>query len=157
MNNHQYQLDHSIDAITSDKQCNKKIVFTNGCFDILHVGHIRYLSEARSLGDILVVGVNSDESVKKLKGPLRPINSLSDRVSILSELKFVDYVISFEEQTPLELVKLIMPDILVKGGDYTIDNVVGSNEVISAGGEVKLLKFHDGYSSTNYIDKIKKH
>jgi len=157
MDNNQYQLEYSINAIQAHKHNSKKVVFTNGCFDILHVGHIRYLKEARSLGDILVVGINSDKSVKKLKGPLRPINSLSDRVSILSELKFVDYVISFEEQTPLELVKLIMPDILVKGGDYTIDNVVGSNEVISAGGKVKLLKFHDGYSSTNYIDKIKKH
>jgi D-beta-D-heptose 7-phosphate kinase/D-beta-D-heptose 1-phosphate adenosyltransferase len=157
MNNHQYQLDHSIDAITSDKQCNKKIVFTNGCFDILHVGHIRYLSEARSLGDILVVGVNSDESVRNLKGPSRPINFLSDRALLLSELVCVDYVVSFKEQTPLKLIKMIMPDILVKGGDYTLDTVVGSSEVIDAGGKVELLKFHDGYSSTNYIDKIKKH
>ena len=157
MNNHQYQLDHSIDAITSDKQCDKKIVFTNGCFDILHVGHIRYLSEARSLGDILVVGVNSDESVRNLKGPSRPINSLSDRALLLSELACVDYVVSFKEQTPLKLIKMIMPDILVKGGDYTLDTVVGSSEVIDAGGKVELLKFHDGYSSTNYIDKIKKH
>tara|TARA_B110000467_G_scaffold131632_1_gene126496 strand:- start:1547 stop:2020 length:474 start_codon:yes stop_codon:yes gene_type:complete len=157
MNNHQYQLDHSIDAITSDKQCDKKIVFTNGCFDILHVGHIRYLSEARSLGDILVVGVNSDESVRNLKGPSRPINSLSDRALLLSELVCVDYVVSFKEQTPLKLIKMIMPDILVKGGDYTLDTIVGSSEVIDAGGKVELLKFHDGYSSTNYIDKIKKH
>ena len=97
-----------------------------------------------------------DLSVKKLKGPSRPINSLSDRALILSELKSVDYVVSFEEQTPLELIKMIMPDVLVKGGDYTIDTVVGSNQVIDAGGEVTLLKFHDGYSSTNYIDKIKK-
>jgi D-beta-D-heptose 7-phosphate kinase/D-beta-D-heptose 1-phosphate adenosyltransferase len=157
MNNHQYQLDHSIDAITSDKQCDKKIVFTNGCFDILHVGHIRYLSEARSLGDILVVGVNSDKSVRNLKGPSRPINSLSDRALLLSELVCVDYVVSFKEQTPLKLIKMIMPDILVKGGDYTLDTIVGSSEVIDAGGKVELLKFHDGYSSTNYIDKIKKH
>ena len=157
MNNHQYQLDHSIDAITSDKQCNKKIVFTNGCFDILHVGHIRYLSEARSLGDILVVGINSDDSVRNLKGPSRPINSLSDRALLLSELVCVDYVVSFKEQTPLKLIKMIMPDILVKGGDYTLDTIVGSSEVIDAGGKVELLKFHDGYSSTNYIDKIKKH
>ena len=157
MHNHQYQLYHSIDAITSDKQCNKKIVFTNGCFDILHVGHIRYLSEARSLGDILVVGVNSYKSVRNLKGPSRPINSLSDRALLLSELVFVDYVVSFKEQTPLKLIKMIMPDILVKGGDYTLDTVVGSKEVIDAGGKVELLKFHDGYSSTNYIDKIKKH
>lgn len=157
MNNHQYQLDHSIDAITSHKQCDKKIVFTNGCFDILHVGHIRYLSEARSLGDILVVGVNSDESVRNLKGPSRPINSLSDRALLLSELVCVDYVVSFKEQTPLKLIKMIMPDILVKGGDYTLDTIVGSSEVIDAGGKVELLQFHDGYSSTNYIDKIKKH
>ena len=157
MHNHQYQLYHSIDAITSDKQCNKKIVFTNGCFDILHVGHIRYLSEAKSLGDILVVGVNSDESVRNLKGPSRPINSLSDRALLLSELVCVDYVVSFKEQTPLKLIKMIMPDILVKGGDYTLDTIVGSSEVIDAGGKVELLKFHDGYSSTNYIDKIKKH
>ena len=157
MHNHQYQLDHSIDAITSDKQCNKKIVFTNGCFDILHVGHIRYLSEARSLGDILVVGINSDDSVRNLKGPSRPINSLSDRALLLSELVCVDYVVSFKEQTPLKLIKMIMPDILVKGGDYTLDTIVGSSEVIDAGGKVELLKFHDGYSSTNYIDKIKKH
>ena len=133
------------------------IVATNGCFDILHVGHIRYLSEAKSLGDILVVGINSDESVKNLKGPSRPINSLSDRSLLLSELVCVDYVVSFKEQTPLKLIKMIMPDILVKGGDYTLDNVVGSKEVIDTGGKVELLKFHDGYSSTNYIDKIKKH
>ncbi|HIF29557.1 MAG: D-glycero-beta-D-manno-heptose 1-phosphate adenylyltransferase [bacterium] len=157
MDNNQYQLEHSIDAIQVHKHNSKKIVFTNGCFDILHVGHIRYLAEAKSLGDILIIGINSDKSVKKLKGPSRPINSLSDRALILSELKSIDYVVSFEEQTPLELIKMIMPDVLVKGGDYTIDTVVGSNQVIDAGGEVTLLKFHDGYSSTNYIDKIKKH
>lgn len=157
MDNNKYHLENSIDAIKSDKKYNKKIVFTNGCFDILHVGHIRYLSEAKSLGDILVVGINSDESVKNLKGLSRPINSLSDRSLLLSELVCVDYVFSFKEQTPLKLIKMIMPDILVKGGDYTLDNVVGSKEVIDAGGKVELLKFHDGYSSTNYIDKIKKH
>ena len=157
MDNNKYHLENSIDAIKSDKKYNKKIVFTIGCFDILHVGHIRYLSEAKSLGDILVVGINSDESVKNLKGPSRPINSLSDRSLLLSELVCVDYVVSFKEQTPLKLIKMIMPDILVKGGDYTLDNVVGSKEVIDTGGKVELLKFHDGYSSTNYIDKIKKH
>ena len=157
MDNNKYHLENSIDAIKSDKKYNKKIVFTNGCFDILHVGHIRYLSEAKSLGDILVVGINSDESVKNLKGLSRPINSLSDRSLLLSELVCVDYVVSFKEQTPLKLIKMIMPDILVKGGDYTLDNVVGSKEVIDTGGKVELLKFHDGYSSTNYIDKIKKH
>jgi D-beta-D-heptose 7-phosphate kinase/D-beta-D-heptose 1-phosphate adenosyltransferase len=156
MDNSKYQLENVIKAINNDKKDSKKIVFTNGCFDILHVGHIRYLSEAKSLGDILVIGINSDKSVKELKGPSRPINSLSDRALILSELRYVDYVISFEEQTPLELIKIIMPDILVKGGDYTVETVVGSSEVIHSGGQVKLLQFHEGYSSTNYIDKIKK-
>jgi len=156
MDNSQYHIDHIIIAINSDRKDSKKIVFTNGCFDILHAGHIRYLSEAKSLGDILVVGINSDKSVKELKGPSRPINSLSDRALILSELRYVDYVVSFEEQTPLELIKIIMPDILVKGGDYTVETVVGSSEVIHSGGQVKLLQFHNGYSSTNYIDKIKK-
>ena len=156
MDNSQYHIDHIISAINSDRKDSKKIVFTNGCFDILHAGHIRYLSEAKSLGDILVIGINSDKSVKELKGPSRPINSLSDRALILSELRYVDYVVSFEEQTPLELIKIIMPDILVKGGDYTVETVVGSSEVIHSGGQVKLLQFHDGYSSTNYIDKIKK-
>lgn len=156
MDNSKYQLDNVINAINDHKKDSKKIVFTNGCFDILHVGHIRYLSEAKSLGDILVIGINSDKSVKELKGPSRPINSLSDRALILSELRYVDYVVSFEEQTPLELIKIIMPDILVKGGDYTVETVVGSSEVIHSGGQVKLLQFHNGYSSTNYIDKIKK-
>ncbi len=156
MDNSKYQLDNVINAINDHKKDSKKIVFTNGCFDILHVGHIRYLSEAKSLGDILVIGINSDKSVKELKGPSRPINSLSDRALILSELRYVDYVVSFEEQTPLELIKIIMPDILVKGGDYTVETVVGSSEVIHSGGQVKLLQFHEGYSSTNYIDKIKK-
>ncbi|MDP6907471.1 MAG: D-glycero-beta-D-manno-heptose 1-phosphate adenylyltransferase [Candidatus Marinimicrobia bacterium] len=156
MDNSKYQLKNVIKAINDDKKDSKKIVFTNGCFDILHVGHIRYLSEAKSLGDILVIGINSDKSVKELKGPSRPINSLSDRALILSELRYVDYVVSFEEQTPLELIKIIMPDILVKGGDYTVETVVGSSEVIHSGGQVKLLQFHEGYSSTNYIDKIKK-
>jgi len=156
MDNSKYQLENVIKAINNDKKDSKKIVFTNGCFDILHVGHIRYLSEAKSLGDILVIGINSDKSVKELKGPSRPINSLSDRALILSELRYVDYVVSFEEQTPLELIKIIMPDILVKGGDYTVETVVGSSEVIHSGGQVKLLQFHEGYSSTNYIDKIKK-
>ena len=157
MDNNKYHLENSIDAIKSDKKYNKKIVFTNGCFDILHVGHIRYLSEAKSLGDILVVGINSDESVKNLKGPSRPINSLSDRSLLLSELVCVDKVVRINKKKKIKLIKMIMPDILVKGGDYTLDNVVGSKEVIDTGGKVELLKFHDGYSSTNYIDKIKKH
>ena len=139
------------------KKNSQKIVFTNGVFDILHVGHTRYLSEASTFGDILVIGINSDNSVKKLKGPSRPINKLEDRGFILSELKVVDYVISFEEQTPLNLIKSIMPDVLIKGGDYTIEDVIGAREVIKSGGKAEILDFHPGYSYTHYINQIKKH
>jgi|TARA_B100001750_G_scaffold21575_1_gene14527 D-beta-D-heptose 7-phosphate kinase/D-beta-D-heptose 1-phosphate adenosyltransferase len=155
--NHNYQLKNIITKIRDCKKNSQKIVFTNGVFDILHVGHTRYLSEASTLGDILVIGINSDNSVKELKGPSRPINKLEDRGLILSELKVVDYVISFEEQTPLNLIKSIMPDVLVKGGDYTIEDVVGAREVIKNGGKVEILDFHPGHSSTHYINQIKKH
>ena len=155
--NHNYQLKNIITKIRDCKKNSQKIVFTNGVFDILHVGHTRYLSEASTLGDILVIGINSDNSVKELKGPSRPINKLEDRGLILSELKVVDYVISFEEQTPLNLIKSIMPDVLVIGGDYTIEDVVGAREVIKNGGKVEILDFHPGHSSTHYINQIKKH
>ena len=135
----------------------KKIVFTNGCFDIIHVGHIRYLSKAKKLGNILIVGLNSDESVKKLKGDDRPINTFEDRAMLLSSLRFVDLVIIFEEQTPENLIKEIKPDILAKGGDYDPKDIIGYKTVIENGGQVKVLGFHDGYSSSNYINKIKKH
>ena len=156
MTKNKYHLDCYKKEIQSHKDMGRKIVFTNGCFDILHVGHIRYLSQAKDCGDILVIGINSDNSIKGLKGPSRPINILQDRALILSAFKFVDYVISFEEQTPIKLIKIIMPDVLVKGGDYSIENIVGAKEVTNAGGRVELLKFHRGYSSSNYIDKIKK-
>ena len=135
---------------------NKKIVFTNGCFDILHVGHIRLLNDAKKLGDILVVGINSDFSIKKLKGKDRPINIESDRKIILESLKAVDFVFIFEEDTPLNLIKKIKPNILVKGGDYSESNLVGSDFVKNNGGEVKTLSFHYGYSSSKYINQIKK-
>lgn len=135
---------------------NKKIVFTNGCFDILHVGHIRVLNDAKKLGDILVVGINSDFSIKKLKGKDRPINIESDRKIILESLKAVDFVFIFEEDTPLNLIKKIKPNILVKGGDYSESNIVGSDFVKNNGGEVKTLSFHYGYSSSKYINQIKK-
>lgn len=133
---------------------DKKIVFTNGCFDILHVGHKRYLQEAATLGDILVVGVNSDDSVKRLKGPERPINSEQDRVEMLCAMKFVDYVVIFNEDTPYELIKKVQPDILVKGGDYKPEEVVGRNIVEARGGRLELIKFVDGKSTTNIINKI---
>lgn len=134
---------------------NKKIVFTNGCFDIIHVGHIRYLQEASKLGDILVVGLNSDASVKRLKGPERPVNSEMDRVEMLCSLGFISYVTIFEEDTPLELIEKIQPDVLVKGGDYADEYVVGRNEVEARGGKLVLIPFVEGKSTTNIINKIR--
>lgn len=132
----------------------KKIVFTNGCFDILHRGHVTYLSEARKLGDLLVLGVNSDASVKRLKGPERPINNEEDRKYVLSQLKAVDFAEIFTEDTPLNLIKKVRPKILVKGGDWKIDQIVGGKEVVADGGEVFSLQFVDGYSTTSIIHKI---
>ena len=152
-----FQLKDNINFLKKIKEENKKIVFTNGCFDILHVGHVRYLSKAKKLGNILIVGLNSDKSVKKLKGDNRPINIFEDRATLLTSLRFVDLVIIFEEKTPENLIKKIKPDILVKGGDYNIEDIVGYKTVIENGGEVKVLRFHEGYSSSNYINKIKKH
>lgn len=140
----------------NSERSGKKVVFTNGCFDILHVGHIEYLEEAKSLGDILVVGLNSDESVKRLKGSERPLQNENDRARILGALKSVDYVSFFNEDTPIELIKSIRPDILVKGGDWPIEKIVGSDFVLSYGGEVKSLQFVDGHSSSSLIEKIKK-
>ena len=152
----QFSLKDNISIIKKVKAERKKIVFTNGCFDLLHVGHIRYLAQAKKLGDFLIIGLNSDSSVKALKGKDRPINSFEDRAILLSALTSVDLVVIFEEQTPANLIKDIVPDILVKGGDYNIEDIVGYQIVIKNGGQVKTLSFYDGYSSTNYIDKINK-
>ncbi|MCL2065513.1 MAG: D-glycero-beta-D-manno-heptose 1-phosphate adenylyltransferase [Candidatus Cloacimonetes bacterium] len=133
---------------------NKKIVFTNGCFDILHSGHVLYLEEARNLGDKLILGLNSDNSVKRLKGEDRPINSEQDRAIVLSALSFVDFVIIFEEDTPFELIQKIQPDVLVKGGDWPIEQIIGYDIVLKKGGEVKSLMFKDGISTTKIIKKI---
>lgn len=137
------------------KDSGQKIVFTNGCFDLLHVGHVRYLSEAKKLGQILVVGVNADESVKRLKGPTRPIQNESDRAEILHGLKAVDHTVIFQEDTPEKLIKELRPDILVKGGDWTIDKIVGAPFVQSYGGKVCSLSFIDGKSTTKIIEKAK--
>ena len=134
---------------------NKKIVFTNGVFDILHEGHIASLSEAASYGDILIVGVNTDSSVKRLKGESRPINNEDSRTLILASLVITDAVILFEDDTPLNLITTILPDVLVKGGDYTIDQIVGAKEVIANGGEVKIVPILDGFSTTGIIEKMK--
>ncbi len=136
------------------KMVGKKIIFTNGVFDVLHKGHIASLSEAASYGEMLIVAVNSDESVKRLKGPTRPINDEQARVLVLASLLQTDAVIIFEEDTPLELIKALMPDVLVKGGDYTVEQIAGAKEVIAAGGEVKLAALIDGISSTQIIDKM---
>ena len=133
---------------------NKKIVFTNGCFDIIHKGHVAYLSEAKKLGDLLVIGLNSDASVKRLKGPERPINNELDRQYVMSQLKPVDFVEIFTEDTPLNLVLKVKPQVLVKGGDWKIDQIVGGKEVVQSGGEVYSLNFVDGYSTTSLINKI---
>ncbi len=136
------------------RAAGKKIVFTNGCFDILHRGHVAYLNEARGLGDFLIVGLNSDESVRRLKGPARPVNREEDRSYVLANLRCVDAVEIFTEDTPLELIKQVRPQVLVKGGDWKPDQIVGSSEVVSWGGEVFSLSFVDGYSTTATIQRI---
>ncbi|MCO6552961.1 MAG: bifunctional D-glycero-beta-D-manno-heptose-7-phosphate kinase/D-glycero-beta-D-manno-heptose 1-phosphate adenylyltransferase HldE [Gilliamella sp.] len=133
----------------------EKIVMTNGCFDILHAGHVSYLANARKLGDRLIVAVNSDASVKQLKGESRPINPLMQRMIVLGALDSVDWVVPFEEETPQRLIATILPDVLVKGGDYKPENIAGGKEVIAAGGTVKVLNFEDGCSTTNIINAIK--
>lgn len=131
-----------------------RVVFTNGCFDILHVGHARYLRDARMLGDVLVVGLNSDASVKRLKGETRPIQVESDRAELLASLAVVDFVVVFEDDTPLTLIEQVAPDILVKGGDWAPEKIVGSSFVLARGGEVKSLPFHPGRSTTEILKRI---
>lgn len=134
----------------------KKIVFTNGCFDILHVGHVRYLREAAALGDYLVVGLNSDASVKRLKGPTRPVQAEGDRAEILAALEFVSFVCLFEEDTPIKLIEAFKPDVLVKGGDWPLDRIIGAKEVLASGGQVRALKFHPGHSTSAILATIHK-
>lgn len=136
------------------KNKNKKIVFTNGCFDILHLGHVEYLNEAKAQGDVLIIGLNSDQSVKVLKGADRPINNEHDRKAMLLNLKAVDCVQIFSEETPLEIIKLIKPDILVKGGDWKVEQIVGSDFVLEHGGSVRSLLFKNGYSTSNLINAV---
>jgi D-glycero-beta-D-manno-heptose 1-phosphate adenylyltransferase len=135
------------------RQQKKKIVFTNGCFDLLHVGHVRYLAEAKKLGDVLVVGVNSDASVQRLKGPTRPIQNEKDRAEILKSLKSVDETVLFSEDTPEKLIEQVRPDVLVKGGDWSVEQIVGGRFVQSYGGRVCSLTFVDGKSTTRIIEK----
>ena len=143
------------EIVTSLKAKGKKIVFTNGCFDILHVGHVRYLKEAKALGDILILGLNSDCSVKSLKGSNRQINNESDRAEVLSALKAIDYVVIFDEKTAENIVGEVKPDIYAKGGDYSIDTLPEAKIVAEHGGKTMLLQLVDGKSSTNIINKCK--
>lgn len=143
------------EAIAFYRKENKKIVFTNGCFDLLHIGHVRYLEQAKALGDVLIVGINTDASVQVLKGPTRPIQNENDRAEILASLKAVDHTVLFGEETPLNLIKQVKPDLLVKGGDWKPDQIVGSDFVLANGGQVKSLQFINGKSTTSIIEKSK--
>ncbi|MBM4175234.1 MAG: D-glycero-beta-D-manno-heptose 1-phosphate adenylyltransferase [Ignavibacteria bacterium] len=150
------ELDEFLKIRGSLRQENKKLVFTNGCFDIIHRGHVDYLTRAKELGDALVVALNSDSSVRKLKGQGRPVVSLIDRAFVLSNFKCVDFVISFNEETPFEIISKVVPDILVKGGDWKIDQIVGRDIVENNGGKVYSLKYVDNYSTSSILEKIKR-
>jgi rfaE bifunctional protein nucleotidyltransferase chain/domain len=136
------------------RQEGKRVVFTNGCFDIVHRGHVDYLSKARAKGDALIVGMNTDASVQRLKGPTRPIVEEEDRACVLAALSVVDYVCLFEEDTPLELIKAVVPDVLVKGGDWSIETIVGRDVVEAAGGSVQTIEFVPNHSTTTIVQKI---
>ena len=139
------------------RRAGKTVVFTNGCFDLLHAGHVRYLAEARSLGDSLIVAINSDRSTRILKGPGRPILNEHERAEIIAALEAVDYVIVFDEETPRDLIAALLPDVLVKGGDWPVDEIVGREEVEAAGGKVLSLPYVEGLSTTDIIERIVKH
>jgi D-glycero-beta-D-manno-heptose 1-phosphate adenylyltransferase len=148
----------SIDQLQLERERLRKegktVVFTNGCFDLLHPGHIRYLGEARSLGDKLIVAINSDRSVRELKGPDRPILSENERAEVLAALSCVDFLTIFDESTPLTVISILLPDILVKGGDWSLEQIVGRAEVETAGGRVISLPFSEGYSTSDLIERI---
>ncbi|OGU42576.1 MAG: glycerol-3-phosphate cytidylyltransferase [Ignavibacteria bacterium GWB2_35_12] len=137
------------------KSTGKKVVFTNGCFDIIHAGHVDYLKKARELGDVLIVGLNTDDSVRRIKGAGRPVNNENDRAVVLDSLRFVDYVIFFDEDTPYKLIKKIQPGILVKGGDYSIETIIGADIVLGIGGKVITIPLSEGKSTSGLIEKIK--
>jgi D-beta-D-heptose 7-phosphate kinase/D-beta-D-heptose 1-phosphate adenosyltransferase len=149
-------LDQAKAMMASWKITGKKVSFTNGCFDILHPGHLFSIGQAAKEADYLIVGLNSDASIKRLKGADRPINNTANRALVLANLVLVDAVVVFEEDTPYELITELLPDVLVKGGDYTIENIVGAKEVIANGGQVIINPIVEGFSTTNIIEKIKK-
>lgn len=149
-------LDQSKALVAQWHSRGEKIVFTNGCFDILHLGHVDYLEKARALGDHLVVGLNTDDSVRRFKGDERPVQDQNSRARIIAAFQFVDLVVLFNEDTPLQLISALKPDVLVKGSDYLAENIVGAEVVKKNGGEVKTIDFIPGYSTSRIIEKIKK-
>ena len=151
-----YALSDALPILDALKERNISIVFTNGCFDLLHEGHIHYLEKSRELGDFLIVGLNSDASVRRLKGSGRPVKDIQSRQAVLAGLSSIDMVIVFDEDTPLELIKRVRPNILVKGGDYSRENIVGADLVEADGGHVKTIEFLQGYSSSAIIEKMER-
>jgi rfaE bifunctional protein nucleotidyltransferase chain/domain len=149
-------LEHAKEQVQQWKTQGKKIAFTNGCFDLLHLGHVDYLEKARALGDKLILGLNSDNSVSRFKGQNRPIQDQNSRARVLAALQFVDLVVFFNEDTPLNLITEIQPDILVKGSDYLAENIVGADVVKRNGGVVKTIDFVPGYSTSKIVEKIKR-
>ena len=150
-----FSLNELKDVLGLYRNTGGRIVFTNGCFDIMHAGHAQYLEEARAMGDVLIVAINSDASVRRLKGPKRPVIGQQDRALMLAALESVDYVVIFEEDTPYEVIKILEPDLLVKGGDWTPDQIVGADIVLARGGEVKSLPFRPGLSTSSIIERIR--
>jgi rfaE bifunctional protein nucleotidyltransferase chain/domain len=157
LNSKIYNLDTLTSQVEQWKMGGNKVVFTNGCFDIIHRGHIEVLARTADLGDKLIIGLNSDQSIQKLKGKDRPIIDEQSRAILLAALSFVDAIVLFSEDTPLKLISTLLPDVLAKGGDYEIETIVGHEIVQQNGGKVKLVPFVDGFSSTTIIDKIKKY
>jgi len=156
LNSKVYNLDALTTQVEQWKLASNKVVFTNGCFDIIHRGHIEVLARTADLGDKLIIGLNSDQSIQKLKGEGRPIIDEQSRAILLAALSFVDAIVLFSEDKPLKLINALLPDVLAKGGDYEIETIVGHEIVQKNGGKVKLVPFLDGFSSTTIIDKIKK-
>ncbi len=148
-------LAEAVNQVRHWKAKGEKVVFTNGCFDIMHLGHVDYLEKARSLGDRLVLGLNTDDSVSRFKGPSRPIQDQHSRARILAALQFIDLVVFFNDDTPLNLISELIPNVLVKGSDYLAENIVGADVVKKAGGVVKTIDFVPGYSTTRIVEKIK--
>ena len=149
-----YTTDTLKSQLTEWRKNDLKIVFTNGCFDLLHLGHVDYLAKARDLGHKLIIGLNTDASVSRIKGPSRPVKDQKSRATILAAIQFVDAVIFFDDETPIDLITWVQPDVLVKGGDYTIERIVGHEIVLAKGGEVNTIPFVEGYSSSKLIAKI---